>query len=774
MSTTRRPLPSLAMGRTTLLPGAILLALLTALWLAVAAPALAAGVLSHRTISNVATIEWDAAGGRASQQSNRVDLSVGPSSVPLSLTVYRFASNSATVSVPVSAPRCGAGGTSASLATAWQGQRLDPASLLAVDEIMPGEPFLFMIEDSARNQDPGRIEAIEVIVRARSGDSETLTVYETAADSGRFAGFIQTVQIPPPPAGDDCRLSVEPGDLLTVESLSADHRTTAATATLNVLADPFGYVFDSFDGKVISGTRVTLIDNSTGQPAQVFGDDGDAAYPSTVTSGGTVTDSHGTVYNFSPGLYRFPLIRPGAYRLRVEPPPGYSAPSVRLPAEMAGLRTPGGRPFTIVDGSYGRPFALSGPEPVRISIPLDGPRAPIRLVKEASRTLAEPGDAVAFTIAVRNADARLGTGATRVTDLLPPALRLRPESLRVDGGPAAAELAGDGSSFTVTLATMAPGESRRISYMAEVKPGAAAGDAVNRAEAVADGGLGSNVADAVVRIQRDSIAGRMTILGRVMDGGCGADPAKAAGVAGVRVMLEDGSYAVTDRDGRYHFEGVRPGTHVVQLDDMTLPADRAAAECERSSRSAGRAFSRFVDGRGGALKRADFRLVETAPRESRAAPARPRPAAMSNAEAAGAERDWLAGQEPGVGWLFPEPDHNPRAPLVRVAIKHRPGQTVRLLADGKPVDPVAFEGSRKNAAGTVAVSLWRGIPIDGRQATLTAEVRNADNSVAETLRRVVRYGASPMRAELLRDRSVLVADGVSRPVLAVRLTDRDG
>ena len=58
-------LPSVDMGRTFPLPGAILLALLTALWLAVAAPALAAGVLSHRTISNVATIEWDAAALRS-------------------------------------------------------------------------------------------------------------------------------------------------------------------------------------------------------------------------------------------------------------------------------------------------------------------------------------------------------------------------------------------------------------------------------------------------------------------------------------------------------------------------------------------------------------------------------------------------------------------------------------------------------------------------------------------------------------------------------------
>jgi hypothetical protein len=239
-------------------------------------------------------------------------------------------------------------------------------------------------------------------------------------------------------------------------------------------------------------------------------------------------------------------------------------------------------------------------------------------------------------------------------------------------------------------------------------------------------------------------------------------------------MLEDGSYAVTDRDGRYHFEGVMPGTHVVQLDDMTLRADRGAADCARNSRSTGRAFSRFVDGRGGALKRVDFKLVAVPARSVAAAAAKPRPAVATDPVAAGAERDWLSGQEPGIAWLFPEPEHNPRAPMVRVAIKHLPGQSVKLLSAGRPVDPIAFEGSRKNAAGTAAVSVWRAIPVEGRQTELSAEVRNADGSLAQTLRRTVRYGASPMRAELLREQSVLVADGVTRPVLAVRLTDRDG
>ncbi|HAN39481.1 MAG TPA: hypothetical protein DCQ29_11310, partial [Chitinophagaceae bacterium] len=34
--------------------------------------------------------------------------------------------------------------------------------------------------------------------------------------------------------------------------------------------------------------------------------------------------------------------------------------------------------------------------------------------------------------------------------------------------------------------------------------------------------------------------------------------------------LNNRSFAITDADGRYHFEGVVPGTHVVQVARMTL------------------------------------------------------------------------------------------------------------------------------------------------------------------------------------------------------------
>ncbi|HEY0026931.1 MAG TPA: hypothetical protein VGC35_03585 [Allosphingosinicella sp.] len=395
------------------------------------------------------------------------------------------------------------------------------------------------------------------------------------------------------------------------------------------------------------------------------------------------------------------------------------------------------------------------------------------LSKEAGVREAAPGDPVQYRITARNADAQHSSASATLSDTFPAGMRLRVGSVRLNGIAAAAELAPAGRGFSLLIPALAPGGSAEISYTLEVRGDAREGEALNRAEAVDARGVRSNVADAAIRIRRESIGSRVTIVGRVVDGGCDVDPAKARGIAGVRVMMEDGSYSVTDAEGRYHFEGVRPGSHVVQLDDLTLPADRAAVDCARNTRSAGRAFSRFVEGSGGALKRVDFRAIPAAPRAGRTAAA-PRAAAATDAVAAGAERDWFGGQEPGIDWIFPEVEHNPRAPIVRVAIKHRPGQKVKLFAGGKAVDLIAFEGERLNPAGTVAVSLWRGVSLDTGTTVLSAEVRNSDGSLAQELRRPVRYGANPIQAQLLRDRSVLVADGVSRPVLAVRLTDRDG
>jgi hypothetical protein len=79
------------------------------------------------------------------------------------------------------------------------------------------------------------------------------------------------------------------------------------------------------------------------------------------------------------------------------------------------------------------------------------------------------------------------------------------------------------------------------------------------------------------------------------------------GVAGVRLVLEDGSYVITDGEGRFSFYGITNRTHVVKVDRTTLPA---GARLEAiTQRHLGDGGSRIVDLKAGELGRADFAIT---------------------------------------------------------------------------------------------------------------------------------------------------------------------
>ena len=756
----------------------------------VAAAMLPAATPAHaQVISNTASANWTDNGQNGATLSNRVDVTVRPRppEQPV-IKTYRIVDGGGNKSAPLVPTRCaGSGGGIAALSTAassgqliqlagvYAGMPTSPASLQSSDAFRAGEVLVVGVTLASANVDPNAIDTLPVILDLANGDSERITLTETAANSGEFVAFINTIGVPPAVVAGDCRLSVNPGTPIQLRVTDAGNASLVAIATIDFLVDPFGIVFDSGDGSAVPGSRVTLINTATGQPAQVFGDDGVSAYPATVITGQNVTDGSGKVYTFPPGDYRFPFVAPGSYRLVVEPPAPYTAPSKTSAADLAGLRRPDdGLPFTITDASYSRNFTLDSPAPVRVDIPVDQPGLPLILRKTTSTQTAVPGDVVQYRIEVANRDARRSTGAVTVSDELPVGMRLRADTVRVNGLRVDAVVNANGRNFSVTLPPVAPSGTVLLTYVAEVIVSAQPGSALNRALAADNRGTESNVAEATISIKRDQLGDRMTVIGRITDGGCTVNPGKAPGIAGVRVMLQDGSYTVTDEDGRYHFEGVRPGLHVVQIDPSTLPLDREAIDCARSTASAGSPISRFVEGRGGSLKRADFRAVAAAPRTAPNKAQFEAPTPLTDPEAAGANRDWLAGQAPGIGWLFPEADHNPRTKAIRAAVKHAPGQKVALTINGKPVDELTFEGVSKSADGLIAVSVWRGIEIREGENKLVAQVKDENGVVIETIERNVHYSITPMRATLIREKSVLIADGVTRPVIAVRLTDRDG
>lgn len=747
--------------------------------LAAAAPFAAASLpaSAQDIISNTAQAEWDSGPQRLSVPSNTVDIPVNRTPPPpASLELYHFTGGSGgqptnlpqTMCVSSSGPR------PVNLNGAFSQYSANPAPIIPTTAIRAGEPLILRVNSAAQNTNSGAIDSFEATITTQNGDRERVTMTETAANSGIFLAVVNTSASPPTPVRGDCVLTVRPGDELDVDLGNSGTGTRIATGTVDILVDPFGLTFDSGDGAPVSGTRVTIVDAATGAPAQVFGDDGTSSFPSTILTGSTVTDASGATYNFDSGFYRFPFLRPGTYRLIIEPPAPYSHPSVATPAEIALLTRPDGGPFIIAPGSYGGTITLSDPAPVRVDVPLDRPGGQLVLNKSTSTVTAMPGDIVQYRIEVRNPDRLRRSGPVTVTDILPSAMRLRLNSVRYNGTAVLPTVAPNGNTFSVTVPPLDGNQSGLLTYLAEVRTDARPGSARNLASARDNRGTTSENADSVIRIVRDGIAERFTIVGRITEGGCTVDPRTAKGIAGVRVMLEDGTYTVTDQDGRYHFEGIVPGLHVVQVDPSTFPLDQQPVDCAKNTRSAGSAISRFVEGRGGSLKRADFRAKQVAPREESRAKATPLPDILTDAQAAGAETDWFEGQAPGTGFVFPKTGYNPRSRSTRVVVKHLPGQKVELLANGKPVDALNYDGTKKSGDGSMRAAVWRGITLEEGNNVLTARITSDSGAPVETLTHDVYVATAPINAELLKDKSILIADGVTRPRIAVRLTDRNG
>ena len=721
-----------------------------------------------QTISNTASASWNQAGQAYTGLSNTVAFTV----VPAAATIETFAAAPRQGTLAFTAARCGGVplvvGTGPDPGAA--GQQL--AGVEPATQVRIGDAFYFRVTAHGANHDPAKVDQLETALVVSSGDRETIVIYETGPDTGVFVGAVPTVAIPPGFRADDCRLSVGSGDSIAISAREAQGAAVLAAARVAVLADPYGYVFDSEDGSAVDGARVSLVEASSGAPAQVFADDGITTWPAMVISGQPVIDGAGNRHLFGPGEYRFPLAPRGLYRLIVEPPDPYRAPSAATAAQLAGVTRPDGSPLTIVPASTGGSLELDSPEPVRVDLPVDRPGKPVVLTKTASRPRAQPGDLVFYTIVVSNPDRSHAKRAVRLSDRPDRALRLRPDSLRVDGRgtPGQLVVAPDGSGFALTLDTIPAGGRRTITYAASIRPDATPGPAQNRVDATDSRGFFAS-AGALVTVEEDGLTARMTLIGRITEGGCAAR-GQGRGIAGVRVTLEDGSFAVTDADGRYHFDGLVPGSHVVQAARHSLPAGGRFVDCARSANSAGSASSRFIRGQGGSLIVADFTATVPAGAPRDEASTLPEP--LSDKAAAGAEIDWLGQVDGPPAFLFPAPDHNPRSPSIRVAIRHLASQKVELTVDGKPADPVSFDGLKLDAARTRAVSLWRGVPLGAETTRLHALVRNADGTVAAELTREVHFTETPADAQILPERSRLVADGHTRPVIALRLVDRHG
>ena len=774
---------------------------------------------------------------------------------------------------------------------------------------LPNEPIFVQVTSYDANKTAGP-DNVVVTLTTSNGDSELVQLTETGNSTGLFVGAIPSSASGAAVTINDGIIAVSPNETVTATYADSCVVASPVTTTAKTVIDPYGIVFNSATGMAVDGATVSLVDSSN-NPVTAYCDDGTTLqpiFPATVITSGSPTSCDATM---TAGGFRFPQVAAGNYKLVVVPPPGNTFPSTVPAASLPpSVGTPSSAPVILGNpgsgGSYGGVFSLSGPA-VNVDVPVDSGAMMLTIQKTSDMTTAGIGDFVPYTLTIINNTATPFPN-TQIADYLPAGFRYQKGSARQDGVAIADPvISADASTMTFTISLPASAAAT-VRYVVEVTPAAHTGPADNTAAAT--GGLTSNTAHASVVVTQDLYGNKAFLVGRVIDGSCDDKVDNdAKGLANARILLEDGTYILTDNEGRWHIDNLRPGTHVVQLDLDSLPKDYEVVACEKNDRFAGRAYSQFVNLQGGTLWRADFYVHRKAPEsvfikqtlsaqpendstivslaldsgadvtgysatvmlpefakyvpgsaklngkpiadpdsmesalifrsQARAAkwqdqysftvadvapdatitsmvrvtpPGRAaqnlpvaqitlashapvsaetsaqvvvqaadiRPAKVSEddstqlVEKLPYDAAWLASAKPGDEWLHPQENFHPDIPVIKAAVKHAPDEVVKLRLNGEDVNPLYFDSTKTNAAKTVSLSVWSGIHIQDGENHLELIISDADGNVVSDTVRIIHMASAPDHVEFVPQQSRLIADGKTRPIVAVRLLDKDG
>ncbi len=530
-----------------------------------------------------------------------------------------------------------------------------------------GTPLFVQASAGACNLNSSAIETLPITATATgSGDTEVLTASETAPNSGLFRILPSIQTRTGAAAAGNGILEVHSGSTVRVQFAGCGAALTSADLSI-VLIDPSGVVFDSDTNQPIGGAIVELLNAATNGPATVFLFDGVTPAPSVITTGGD-------------GLFSFPLVPQGTYFLKVTSPGSAFAP---FPSAKTVAQLPSGRTIHPT-GSFGGTFQVNvSTGPVKLDVPLDPRNSALFVEKTASRHIVELADFVDYTVRITNNSGAALPRASAIDDL-PAGFAYEPGTMRLNGAPTPDPVGGRGPQLTFDLGALANATTTAMTYRVRVGPGALQGDGINRVQAFG-GGLSSNVASTKVTVQAGVFSEKGIEIGKIyMD--CNRNriqDREELGIPGVRIYLEDGTYAITDSEGKYTFYGVRPRTHVLKIDKTTLPP--GAELITQSNRNAGDAGSRFVDLKKGELHPADFAIGNCDEKIYAAVKARRAKGEASLAQmeqAAIPMKPGLPGQAPApavppiLGGLFPETSReaqfDPVAPEKSVTTLNQP------------------------------------------------------------------------------------------------------
>lgn len=383
--------------------------------------------------------------------------------------------------------------------------------------------------------------------------------------------------------------------------------------------DPSGVVYNSITREAVPGATVTLYNAGVPVPANCL-------------IGNQNAQTTGLL-----GTYQFLLIKPapggcpgtGLYTIQVVEPSGYLPPN----AQQGGVTAPAGT-YTPASGVgvdaiqaqstpptgaqstlyyFNFNFDLVGGNGVvNNHIPLDPVLTNSFIVtKTGNKSIAEIGDVVTYTVKARMTQG-LALATFDLVDNLPAGFRYIPgTATQSTGGAAQVPLAdplptgnlGPQLTFKPTFATRVTDAT--VTYKVRVGVGAMQGDGINRVQGRSPFAT-SNTAQFKVKVTGGVFTNDACVAGKVFVD-CNNNhiqDAEELGIPGVRMYMEDGTYFISDVEGKYSYCGISPKTHVLKVDSLTMP--RGSRLTTTSNRNAGDANSLFLDTKNGELIRADF------------------------------------------------------------------------------------------------------------------------------------------------------------------------
>jgi large repetitive protein len=400
--------------------------------------------------------------------------------------------------------------------------------------------------------------------------------------------------------------------------------------------DPSGVVYDSTTRQPVPGSVVTLAPTGV-----CTGYDPATSLVNIAAGGYTVAGTSTSMTVGADGFYQFlfaPAAPPScAFSLSVTPPAGYTFVSTVIPAETTTLTAPGGVGSTFaVQPQASAPNGVPGPATtyylavnsgsaganiIHNHIPID-PAVPtaLALTKTGDKAQAEVGDSVLYTVTVRQVSGP-ALGQVTVHDRLPAGFTLIRGTVRVNGVSVADPVGGLGPNLGFNLGPIAKNAQIALTYRVRVGVGSQQGDGTNRAKAFGcgtpagcltptftpiAGAVPSNEGQHRVKVTGGVFTAQACVVGKIFVD-CNnnhVQDTEELGIPGVRLYMEDGSYVVSDSEGKYSQCDISPKSHVLKVDPLTLP--RGSRLTTSSNRNLGDAGSLFIDLKNGELHRADF------------------------------------------------------------------------------------------------------------------------------------------------------------------------